>query len=137
MTYIPVAVRREVIDRANRCCEYCRISERERDFPFAIDHIIAEKHGGRTVSDNLCFSCFWCNSHKGSDISSIDWQNDEQLSWLFNPRTQNWNDHFRLGDGRIVGLTPEGRVTVFLFQLNVPTLVLERQLLVMRGLYPC
>jgi hypothetical protein len=137
LTYVPAALRREVVDRANRCCEYCRVGESEREFPFAVDHIIATKHGGETVAENLCFSCYWCNSHKGSDIASIDRQQGEQLSWLFNPRKQSWDDHFRLDDGKLIPLTAEGRVTVTLFQLNQPALIFERQMLIERGIYPC
>ncbi|NDJ76355.1 MAG: HNH endonuclease [Chloroflexi bacterium] len=72
MTYIPVHLRHLVIERANGCCEYCRIGQGRRVIDFAIDHIIAEKRGGPTEADNLCLSCYWCNSHKGSDISSVD-----------------------------------------------------------------
>jgi hypothetical protein len=36
--------------RAHSCCEYCRISQQQSLLPFEIDHIIAKKHGGRTVA---------------------------------------------------------------------------------------
>ncbi len=87
-TYISAALRREVRTRANNCCEYCRISEGERAIDFAVDHIIAEKHGGLIASNNLCLSCYWCNSYKGSDLSSVDWSAGEDIVPLYNPRRQ-------------------------------------------------
>ena len=43
-TYIPVALRRLVEERANYCCEYCLIDSNISFFPHEIDHVIAEKH---------------------------------------------------------------------------------------------
>lgn len=135
--YISTALRREVIDRARGCCEYCRTAAANRGIEFAIDHVIAEKHGGPTHSANLCLSCFWCNSFKGSDLSSVDWDNHGTIIPLFNPRLQRWGDHFRLDGLRIVPLTAVGRVTVFLLQLNAPQRIKERRLLIELGVYPC
>lgn len=136
-TYISAALRREVIARAIGCCEYCRVGEGDRAIDFAIDHVIAEKHGGETTSDNLCLSCYWCNSYKGSDLSSVDWADDGQIVPLFNPRQQRWSDHFRLDGAQIVALTATGRVTVFLLRLNAPERIEERHLLLELGVYPC
>lgn len=136
-TYVSAQLRQEVIKRADNCCEYCRISQEDQFFAFEIDHIIAEKHGGPTVSENLCFSCPDCNAFKGSDIASIDWDHDEQLAALFNPRIQRWEAHFEIDEatGRIEPLTPEGRVTVFLLRLNHFDRVMDRKLLIDSGRY--
>jgi hypothetical protein len=136
-TYISAVLRREVIERAGGCCEYCLTNTEDRAIDFAIDHIIAEKHGGPTKSENLCLSCYWCNSFKGSDLSSVDWETDGAIVPLFNPRQQSWHDHFRLDGVRIVPLTANGRVTVFLLQLNAPERIQERRLLIELGVYPC
>lgn len=61
MTYISAELRRQVIDRAGGCCEYCLMNTKDRLLPFEIDHIISEKHGGLTDSDNLCLACYRCN----------------------------------------------------------------------------
>jgi hypothetical protein len=37
---------------------------------------------------------------------------------LFNPRTDEWKNHFRMDYPLIVGLTPEGRATVELLNMN-------------------
>jgi hypothetical protein len=135
--YIKAALRREVIARAGGCCEYCLTHMDDRPIGFAIDHVIAEKHGGPTESPNLCLSCYWCNSYKGSDLSSVDWEMGGAVVLLFNPRQQRWDDHFRLDGVRIVPLTATGRVTVSLLQLNAAERIKERRVLIELGSYPC
>ena len=71
--YIPVAVRREVRDRANHCCQYCLLSEEDAYFPHETDHIISVKHRGLSTLENLAWSCFDCNRFKGTDIASLDY----------------------------------------------------------------
>ena len=137
VTYISAALRREVIERANGCCEYCRTDTRDRAIDFAIDHVIAEKHGGLTQLDNLCLSCYWCNSYKGSDISSVDWDGDQAVVALFNPRRSQWSVHFALEGEWIIPQTAAGRVTVFLLQMNAVERLKERHLLIQLGTYPC
>ncbi len=67
------ALRALVRERAGNRCEYCRIhQDQDAFFKFPVDHIIALQHGGKTESDNLCLSCYRCNSHKGPNIASID-----------------------------------------------------------------
>jgi hypothetical protein len=135
--YISATLRREVIQRAGGCCEYCLSDTTDRGVDFAIDHVIAEKHGGPTQLDNLCLSCYWCNSFKGSDLSSVDWDGDNEITPLFNPRLDHWDDHFTLDGLRIVALTAIGRVTAFLLQMNAPQRIKERRLLIELGSYPC
>jgi hypothetical protein len=98
----------------------------------AIDHIVAEKHGGPTVASNLALSCAICNGRKGSDLASVD-PDTGIIIPLFHPRRDRWADHFRLVSGRIDPLTPTGRVTVRLLQLNHPERVEERELLIAIG----
>lgn len=136
MSHIGSELRRLVSQRAGYCCEYCLLSQADNFLPFEIDHIIAEKHRGATVESNLCLSCSYCNGYKGSDIASLDPENDA-LSRLFNPRTQKWSDHFRLNGGFIEPLTAEGRVTVFLLRMNDEMQVIERAWLTAQGRYPC
>jgi HNH endonuclease len=136
-SYISASLRREVEEQAGRCCEYCRLGQEDRAIDFVIDHIIAEKHGGATTVNNLCLSCYWCNSYKGSDISSVDWDMDAEIVPLYNPRRQKWTDHFQLEGTYIKPLTPHGRVTVFLLKLNASQQITERELLLTLGVYPC
>lgn len=127
MTYVPTARRREVIKRAGNRCEYCLLPAEIAFYPHEVDHVIAEKHGGTTESDNLAFSCWRCNRHKGTDLTSFDPESG-QLSPLFNPRTQTWTEHFAYDGETIVGLTREGRTTVILLQLNSEARLIERRL---------
>lgn len=125
MTYVPTALRREVIERAGNRCEYCLLPAEVAFFPHEVDHVVAEKHGGATAIDNLAFACWRCNRHKGTDLTSLDPQT-RQLSPLFNPRTQVWAEHFAYEGERVIGLTPEGRTTVSLLKLNSDERLLER-----------
>jgi hypothetical protein len=134
-TDIPRDLRTAVVARAQGQCEYCQIydSRELNPYPHEIDHIIAEKHGGKTAAENLAYTCFPCNRHKGSDIASFDPQTGNVIQ-LFNPRVQKWDDHFRLDkDGAITGLTAEGRTTTALLQLNDPLRVQTRADLIAAG----
>ena len=51
--YVPAPLRRLVRARAGERCEYCLVPERLTLAPHWVDHIVAEKHGGRTEEDNL------------------------------------------------------------------------------------
>ena len=80
-------------------------------------------------------SCTICNRRKGSDIGAIDPETG-QLVRVYNPRTQNWLDHFEVKDARIVGRTPEGRATVELLHLNSYERMAERAELIQAGHFP-
>ena len=134
-TRISAASRREVRERAEERCEYCLLAESQSFFPHEPDHLIAKKHGGKTVSDNMALACFDCNRFKGSDVASIDVVSG-RLVGLFNPRNQRWPEHFRLERGRIVPLTDVGRVTETLLRLNLPARVEVRERLAASGTYP-
>jgi hypothetical protein len=124
------------------CAKSFKTQNLQRTMPFAltlaphwVDHIIAEKHGGQTVEANLALCCILCNQHKGSDLTSID-PLSGQITPLFHPRRDRWQDHFRLVGAMIEPLTPTGRVTVRLLQLNHPDRIEERGLVVRLGLQP-
>lgn len=134
-TRIFAALRREVRERAEERCEYCLLAESQSFFPHEPDHLIAKKHGGKTVSDNLALACFDCNRFKGSDVASIDVVTG-RLVGLFNPRTQTWSEHFRLEGGRISALTDVGRVTERTLRFNLPARLDVRERLSASGEYP-
>jgi hypothetical protein len=131
-THVPAALRRLVRERARECCEYCLIPEALTLFTHALDHVIAEKHGGPTTAENLALSCAVCNGFKGSDLASVDPQTGAIVP-LFHPRRDRWADHFRLQGGRIEPLTPAGRVTARLLRFNDAERVEEREALVASG----
>lgn len=136
MTTRPTAaLRRQVIERAGNCCEYCLLPQALAASTHQVDHVIAEKHGGETSLDNLALSCTVCNRRKGSDIGSRDPTTGHFVP-LFHPRLQQWSDHFTLDGASLVGLTARGRTTVTFLQLNAFERLMERAALVRTGRYP-
>lgn len=133
--YISAKLRRSVCKRARGCCEYCLLHQDCTDFTHHVDHVFALKHNAPTVIENLALACLECNVNKGSDLATIDPISGE-IALLFNPRQQNWLDHFVIEEDRIVGLTQTGRATAALLQFNVPMRVDERKRLTAVGLFP-
>jgi hypothetical protein len=112
------AVRKFVRERAAQRCEYCRIPQAALPWArFHIEHIRARQHGGTDDVENLALACQRCNSRKGPNLASVDPESGA-LNPLFNPRTDIWNQHFSIVEYRIVGLSPIGRATATLFDMN-------------------
>lgn len=133
-SYVPAALRRLVTERAGGRCEYCRYPQQASFLTFEVEHIISEKHDGPTEPDNLALACPYCNSHKGTDLGSLDPEGGI-LTPFFHPRRQEWASHFRVEGAHILPLTPAGRVTVKILRFNDPDRIAERALLVAVGLY--
>jgi hypothetical protein len=126
--------RREVWQRADHHCEYCRLPHANQATAFEVDHVIARQHGGRDSLANLALSCLRCNLHKGTNLTGID-PRTRRVTRLFNPRRHSWRRHFRLKGATIVDRTAVGRTTVALFQMNDPARVALRQELMDQGLF--
>jgi len=131
----------EVRRRAQGRCEYCHLPQSAFRRPFHIEHIVAPQHGGLSRPDNLALACWNCNLKKGPNLSGIDPQTD-RITALFNPRKEEWNDHFSLEIGAplqqgiaIQGLTPAGRATVQVLGLNDEMRQLIRYELWTEGIY--
>lgn len=136
MSYVPAQLRSVVIERAGGCCEYCRLSQNFSDVAFHIEHIIAVSHGGKTAENNLALSCPRCNLLKGTNIAAADPTTDEP-TFLFHPRRDSWDEHFRLKGAFIEPLTPQGRATVLVLHLNDQERIEQRELLIQFDQYPC
>ena len=65
-------LRRLVWDRAAAACEYCRVPQAFDPLPFGVDHIRPQFHHGPTVAENLCLSCFQCNTFKAVNVAGYD-----------------------------------------------------------------
>lgn len=117
MSRIPQSIRQKVRERADSRCEYCRLPDEMGRYTHHIDHIIPIAHGGTSELDNLAWACFDCNTTKIRDVASYD-PATKLLTPFYNPRTQNWKDHFEMENGIIIGKTPVGRVTVQVLQMN-------------------
>lgn len=136
MTYISEAIRQEVFLRAKRRCEYCQ-AQKAIIVTLEIDHIMPLSLGGQTELDNLCLACRPCNANKKDAICAVDPQTNT-MQPLFNPRTQNWHDHFRWDETStsIIGLTPIARATIEKLQMNDIDMIEARIICIETGLHP-
>ena len=135
MNAVSGPLRLAVRQRARERCEYCLIHEEDFLFAHEPHHIIAVQHGGSTAEENLALACADCNRRKGPNLSSVD-PDSNAVVQLFHPRRDRWAEHFALDGARILGLTPMGRATVFLLQLNSEERVRVRHRLQQAGRFP-
>lgn len=132
------ALRDAVRRRADHRCEYCRLREvhdpRARRYRFHVEHVIARQHGGSDDDANLALACHYCNLRKGPNLSGLDPDGDgETLVPLFHPRRDVWSNHFRHDGAHILGLSPTGRATVWVLQMNGSRRVELREALLRSG----
>ena len=100
------STRKRVTDRAHAACEYCGLPQSAVPaIRFHIEHILARQHGGKAELENLALACPNCNWHKGPNISGLD-PDTGRTERLFNPRTQNWSEHFQFAGPEVRALTP-------------------------------
>ncbi|MCB8942708.1 MAG: HNH endonuclease [Ardenticatenaceae bacterium] len=135
--YLSDSLRQEVYVRANYRCEYCLTSQRISGGQMHIEHILPSSRGGTTETHNLCLACAWCNSYKGTKIEAIDPISHKVVS-LFNPRTQQWADHFQwhAAGVEVMGMTPIGRATVEALKMNNEYIVPAREQWLLAGWHP-
>ena len=119
-------LRQFTASRAKYRCEYCCLPQMFALHKHEPDHILPRQHGGETEEGNLALACFRCNRFKCPNIGSFD-PFDGKLVPFFNPRTQNWFEHFQFAGVIIKPLTAEARVTVKILLLNIPERLIERQ----------
>ena len=120
------SLREYVRQRAKHRCEYCKVLDEDSlDVTvFCEDHIIPkvdfqDNDPARDHPDNLAWACPRCNRQKGLKVTVEDPATGEFVS-LFNPRTQNWIEHFSVSpSGHISGRTPVGHATVQALGLNI------------------
>jgi hypothetical protein len=137
MTYLSRASRERVASAAHYQCEYCQTAQEISGAQMHIEHIIPLSQGGPSDESNLCLACAWCNSYKSAQTHGLDPETRNEVP-LFNPRTQQWHDHFRWSqDGRyIIGLTAIGRATVDTLKMNNAFIVPARRHWVEAGWHP-
>jgi hypothetical protein len=135
--YIPVALARQVRERAGHRCEYCRCPTDHATEAFCIEHIRPFSLGGPTSEGNLALSCSGCNLSKATRTEGFD-EVTQSIAPLFNPRQDRWPDHFAWSsdDSSVVPLTPTGRVTVDALKLNRAGVRNLRRLLSSASLHP-
>lgn len=110
--------RTQVRERAQNACEYCHLHQ--DDSPLAahhVEHVIPKVHGGTDELDNLALACIDCNLHKGTNLAGIDPQTKE-VTELFHPRHQDWDEHFEWQGIYLTGKTAKGRTTIRVLYMN-------------------
>ena len=128
-------LRRQVSSLANESCEYCRVPQSFDPLPFGMDHIRPQYHHGPAVAANLALACFNCNCFKGTNAAGYDPETDE-LTPLFNPRTDTWEQHFEWNGPELRGMTSIGRTTIDVLRINLPERVELRRLIRELGVFP-
>jgi hypothetical protein len=129
------ALEQQVWLRAQSRCEYCHFPSEFAELRFQMDHIIPKKHRGPTIESNLALASYYCNSYKGPNLSGIDPVTNE-VSRLFDPRKDEWADHFKWAGPYLVGFTAKGRATIETLKINEPQTVYFRRYLLESGMYP-
>lgn len=134
--YISPSLRRRVVEDAGHRCGYCLAEEAFMGMSLTIDHILPLAAGGSNKLENLWLACRQCNEYKQARTRVEDPETGE-LTPLFNPRTQQWIEHFHIdNDCIITGLTAVGRATVVALQLNRTILVAARRRWIFVGWNP-
>ena len=130
-------LRQRVREAARDRCGYCLSPQRFVMGSLEVEHLMPLAKGGSDEEDNLWLSCSLCNRYKGAQISATD-PLTGNIAPLFNPRHDNWGEHFRWStDGvRIEALTPAGRATVEALKLNNEVAVEVRRNWVRAGWHP-
>lgn len=113
---IAETVREAVRRRANFLCEYCHTNERWQYVRFTVDHITPNNDDSL---ENLALACFHCNRRK-SDRTEIFDETTNRTVRLFNPRTDDWKEHFKWSEDGISILpkTEIGRLAISFLELN-------------------
>ena len=135
--YISNALKAKIRQQANARCGYCLRSEILIGMPMEFEHLLPIALGGQTVEENLWLSCRRCNEFKGIQTQAIDLETGKTVA-IFNPRKQNWNEHFGWSaEGiEIIGITSIGRATINALKLNEEIIVVTRRLWVSVGWFP-
>ncbi|MEO0540406.1 MAG: HNH endonuclease [Cyanobacteria bacterium P01_A01_bin.105] len=116
---LPKALTDLIRQRARHRCEYCHYPELLSTAPLSIDHIQPRSLGGSDEMNNLALACRRCNERRYNFTAGIDSESGIEVA-LFNPRRQNWPEHFIWSSDSlcILGTSPTGRATCQRLDLN-------------------
>lgn len=136
-SYVPINIRRLIIEISKGYCEYCLMPSDYSPASFTIDHIIPEILDGQTVFENLAYACGSCNRNKYVKVLAFDNITKQDVR-LYHPRQDNWHDHFQWNEDEtiMIGTTPVGRATIDLLKINRHNNINQRALLRLVGIHP-
>jgi len=135
MSGVPAILRAVVVLRADDRCEYCGLAQIGQEATFHVDHVVPRTARGPTTTENLALACVSCSLRKSAKQAAYDSDSDRDAP-LYNPRTEDWSDHFRWDGERVVPLTPTGRATVAALEMNRPQILAIRREEAARGRHP-
>ncbi|MEL6555451.1 MAG: HNH endonuclease signature motif containing protein [Cyanobacteria bacterium J06621_11] len=135
--YVTVAEKRQIIERADRRCEYCQSRLDYSPQSFDIEHVLPVVLGGKTTIDNLASACGGCNSCKYTKTEALD-PVDQTVVPLYHPRQHLWSDRFSWSAdcSKVIGRIVIGRASVVSLQLYSKGFTNLRRLLLLCGLHP-
>jgi hypothetical protein len=134
---VSAKLRKLVAERAAHRCEYCKTPVDFAPGFFEVEHILPISKGGKTIEQNLAYSCDGCNNPKSNKTASVDPVSGIEVP-LFNPRTDTWHVNFAWSNNslEIIGTSPTGRATALALQLNRQSLLNLRRALFSIGEHP-
>lgn len=126
---------RTVQDRAGDWCEYCRMHQSLQGATFHVEHVLPRSLGGESTLRNLAWACPNCNLRKSDRVELLDAATDTTVP-LFNPRDDDWSDHFRWHGYRVEALSAIGRAAAEALDLNHARRIRIREAEEMFDLFP-
>lgn len=127
-------IERQVAERAGGRCEYCQMHQSLQGATFHVEHVVPRSRGGETNLENLAWACPRCNLQKADRVEVPDPATGD-LTRLYHPRVDDWDEHFSWDGFDLLGLTEIGRATVAALDLNHPRRVRIRQVEDLLGLF--
>ena len=135
MSKIAEKLKRKIRNQAQNRCGYCLLPQSLNPGQLEIEHILPTARGGTDDEENLWLSCRLCNGYKGVQTEATDRKTGKTVL-LFNPRTNNWNEHFKWKADKIVGKTACGRATIQALKLNNEIILPVRKKWMTAGWFP-
>ena len=131
------SLRASIEERAKGRCEYCQAPQRVCGYRFHLEHVVPVALGGSNTLSNRALACASCNLAKADKIRGRDPASGAEAP-LFNPRRQDWEEHFRWADDEqtLLALTACGRATIHALDLNSDLRRAARRLWFAVGLLP-
>jgi hypothetical protein len=121
--------------RAGDRCEYCKMHQSLQGATFHVEHVIQKSRGGLPDVGNFAWCCPSCNLRKSDRTSATDLTTG-QIVPLYNPRADNWNEHFSVIGYTLIGRSPSARTTIEALKLNDDRRIRIRRAEERFGLFP-
>lgn len=135
MSKLSKKLKTKICQQAQNRCGYCLLPQLLNPTPLEIEHLLPTAKGGTDEEENLWLSCRLCNGYKGVQTQALDDETD-QMVVLFNPRTQDWHEHFEWNQEKMVGKTACGRATAKALKLNNEIILPVRRRWITAGWFP-